>query len=48
MITGIKENKKFGFWVVYKNHNQKGVGDIREYFTNKEDAEKRLLELKVK
>jgi hypothetical protein len=48
MIKGIKENKKFGFWVVYKNYNQKGSTDVKEYFTNKEDAEKRLLELKVK
>jgi len=48
MMMGIKENKKFGFWVVYKNHNQKGVSDVREYFTNKEDAEKRFLELKIK
>jgi hypothetical protein len=48
MITGIKENKKFGFWVVYKNHNHKGSTDVKEYFINRQDAEKRLLELKVK
>jgi len=48
MIVGVKKNKKFGFWVVYKNHNKKGLADVREYFTNKNDAEKRLLELKVK
>lgn len=48
MMVGIKNNKKFGFWVVYKNHNEKGVSDVREYFTNRQEAEKRLLELKVK
>jgi len=47
MKIGIKENKKFGFWVVYKNHNKRKTTDVREYFTNKEEAEKRLLELKV-
>jgi hypothetical protein len=47
-MVGIKNNKKFGFWVVYKNHNEKGVSDVREYFTNRQEAEKRLLELKVK
>jgi hypothetical protein len=48
MIVGVKKNKKFGFWVIYKNHNKKGLTDVREYFLNKEEAEKRLLELKVK
>jgi len=48
MIVGVKKNKKFGFWVVYKNYNKHGLTDVREYFTNKNDAEKRLLELKVK
>ncbi len=48
MKTGIKENKKFGFWVVYKNYNKHNLTDIREYFTNKEEAEKRFFELKVK
>ena len=48
MMVGIKENKKFGFWVVYKNYNKHGSTDVREYFTNKKDAEKRLLELKVR
>ena len=48
MIVGVKKNKKFGFWVVYKNNNKKGSTDVKEYFLNKEEAEKRLLELKVK
>ena len=47
MIVGVKKNKKFG-WIVYKNYNKKGSTDVREYFLNKEEAEKRLLELKVK
>ena len=48
MIVGVKKNEKFGFWVVYKNHNKKGLTDVIEYFLNKEEAKKRLLELKVK
>jgi len=34
MKKGIKYNKKFRFWVVYKNYNQKGKTDKKEFFSD--------------
>ena len=40
---GIKHNKKFNFWVVYKNFNKKGNTDKREFVNNEKEALDKLI-----